>query len=786
MLVPGSPEAVEEAREYLRVLENRKRRNPFEFFNAFRLQEAFINCTDKIKLLLGGNRCLVGSSKIYDPEMGRLRRLDEIESGFHVLARTNGKSVIAYAGKPFIKGFEPMYEVKLSNGESFICSAKHLVLTEHGYRAVSSLLPGSRLLHQDSILGASQSAHVSGDPRLNETVLDSLVNCCLSSHQCGEQPHRVVEIDPAFSPSQADAQRHTSCEASAHTDGPENRSECSRTCRSVGLQPILDGLHQTSALFFGILCRVSYRLWISVFRRAFLSALTALLSIVGFFLRRSKCGFVRQDILDDCAKPCSNTSDLVVISISYKRHDLVWDIHVPIFNNYQMAGAVHHNSGKSECGAYYIIKRCLEKPKQRWWACAETEEVSINIQQRKIWELLPKDEMRYCHYDEINGFRNGKIVFKNGSMIRFKTYKQGISAFAADDLDGIWNDEEPAYEIVKEQRMRLIDRDGEMFFTMTSLMGMTELLSELFDEYEMIESQHSDLVDEDLPRIVRKGRSTIFLLWTTENPHISQARLAEDMQVMTRQEIKSRVLGIPVNLSGRIYPMFNKKIHVVPMHLIPKRRVTLFHVLDPHDRKPWAMAWYAVDRTNTAYCIREYPWKKNFNEMEFDDKTYEDYARVINETEKQLALEYGRSVSKRFIDPNFGNKTVQLAYRQGNQAHTTPQKELRRLGFKFIDAIDALEVGHLQVRKWLHYKEKDGEIIVQPKVLIGEDCENMQRHMSKYSRKDIETADGDVKDSVKPQDRYKDFCDLKRYFLMSNPHYIERVTSTPEPTGRLY
>jgi hypothetical protein len=95
-------------------------------------------------------------------------------------------------------------------------------------------------------------------------------------------------------------------------------------------------------------------------------------------------------------------------------------------------------------------------------------------------------------------------------------------------------------------------------------------------------------------------------------------------------------------------------------------------------------------------------------------------------------------------------------------------------------------VGHLQVRKWLHYKEKDGEIIVQPKVLIGEDCENMQRHLSKYSRKDIETSDGDVKDSVKPKDQYKDFCDLKRYFLMSNPHYIERVTQAPEPTGRVY
>ena len=447
-----------------------------------------------------------------------------------------------------------------------------------------------------------------------------------------------------------------------------------------------------------------------------------------------------------------------------------------------------NRSGKTAIGAAYIIEKCLARPKQRWWAVAETDEVSISVQQRKVWELLPKLEMRYAHYDEINGFRNGKIVFKNGSMIRFKTFKQGREAFASDDLDGIWNDEEPQIEIYKEQRMRLVDRDGEMIFTMTSLLGMTELMEELFADHEVIESEYSPLVKETLPRIAKKGGISFFLLWTVENPYISQPRLAEDMKVMTPQEIKSRVLGIPTNLSGRIYPTYTKSIHLIPMANIPNRQICIWHVLDPHDRKPWFATWWVVDKMGHAYCAREYPWRRNFNEIEHDDKSIVEYAKHFKEIELELIETYGRSVSKRIIDPNFGNSTVQKAERTADgQAKTTLIKELKKCGLNYQDGLDMLEIGHIQVRKWLHYEQKGADLIVAPKLYIGEDCQNMDRHMSRYSRKDIETSDGDVKDKPGVKEKYKDGADNSRYLVMANPHYIERFVAAPlEHQGKPY
>jgi phage terminase large subunit-like protein len=447
-----------------------------------------------------------------------------------------------------------------------------------------------------------------------------------------------------------------------------------------------------------------------------------------------------------------------------------------------------NRAGKTEEGSEYVISKCLAKPKQRWWASAETFQDSVNIQQRKVWDLVPKNRLKYGRYDEINGFTNRKLLFDNGSMILFKSYDQGRESFASDDVDGIWNDEEPPYDIYKEQRMRLIDRNGEMIFTMTSLKGITDLIQDLFEDHDVIESAFAPLVKKELPRIVNKNGMRFYMLWTPENPHIDQKRVLEEVKLMPTDEIMARIYGLPINLSGKIYMAFNKGVHVIPFENLPDLKdCTLYHILDPHDRKPWAMIWVAVHKTGTCYVIDEYP-NRNFNEMLYDDKTYDDYAALIRDKEDALLACGCNRIYKRILDPNFGNKTVQLAERQGGQSKTTPKEELKKRGLKFIDGIDSIEAGHLKVREFLHYEKKDGEIVVQPKIFFTDNCENAIRHHSRYSRKDILDNSGDVKNKVNPQEKYKDFCDLTRYFTMSNPrHESESPMPKTAPTAdRIY
>ena len=145
-------------------------------------------------------------------------------------------------------------------------------------------------------------------------------------------------------------------------------------------------------------------------------------------------------------------------------------------------------------------------------------------------------------------------------MIVFKSYDQGADAFQSEKCHGIWNDEEPPYDIYKEQLMRLIDYNGEMITSMTSLHGITELLEKVFDGYNTIKSQNAPLINKILPRIAERNNKKFYFLWTTDNKHIDQERLANDIKLMTEQEITTRVYGMPINLTGRIYPMLSPPV----------------------------------------------------------------------------------------------------------------------------------------------------------------------------------------------------------------------------------
>jgi hypothetical protein len=285
--------------------------------------------------------------------------------------------------------------------------------------------------------------------------------------------------------------------------------------------------------------------------------------------------------------------------------------------------------------------------------------------------------------------------------------------------------------------------------------------------------------------IAEKNGMKFYMLWNTDNPYIDQNRLREEIKLMTRDEIKSRIHGIPINLSGKIYPAFNKRIHAIPFEDAPLNDVVIYHILDPHDRKPWAMQWIILHKTGTSYCVDEYP-NRDFNEMISDDKTYDEYARIIREKEDALFDIYGQQVYRRIIDPNFGNKTIRIAERVDDKAHTTPKEELKKRGLEFRDGLDSLEAGHLKVREVLHYEMNGKEIVLQPKFFVTDNCPNTIKHLSRYSRKDITSADGDMKDKVGVQEKYKDFCDILRYYFMSNPRYFEGLKEFKPELRKVY
>ena len=757
---------LERKREYARALlekEYRKQVNPLAYCTLMKVQKLFHDCVAKIKCIFGGNRCLGGESVIFDPIVGEFSRIDQIESNFHVWAWDGKKATMAHANKPFTKPTDRLYAIKLNNGEVFTASLNHKVLTPRGYHDIWTCLALYGGVLQPTSSDTCPLTHQPNDSHLIGIEKDFQFGCRCDRHFYDGQPLWGQGSDQGVSPSPSDVGKHISSEAFEQTDDSQHIDKHTPAYPLRVLLSSWDVLSQLGGQYADTLSRVFYTSLKLVFRLISPLIRLAPRPIAESFLRLSM--FVFGELDSQYFSSASITSCLVITSICYLRRDVKYDFEVPVYNNYILGGAIHHNSGKSECVSKYVIEKCLAKPNQKWWMVSETYQDSVNILQKKVWSLLPKTGMTYCKWNEVTGFTNMKIIFPNGSFIRFLTYAQGREAFQGDDVDGIVNDEEPPYDVYKEQRMRLLDRDGEMLFSMTSLRGMTDLLLEIYDGANQQETQKAPLLnDEELPRIADKNGIKFYFLWTTENHHINQRRVGEEAEFMERQEIKSRLYGIPAGVALRIYPRFNVDVHTIKWEDIPDTQVTLYHVLDPHDRKPWAMQWWAVHKTGKMYCVWEYPFNRNFNDMEYDDKTYEDYDKVIEDIEGTLLDVFGKRVHKRIIDPNFGNSTIKLAIRTQGQSKTTVKQEMARLGYKagqkgrFWDGIDDLKTGHLSVNKGIHWKEKDGQIVVQPGMFWAEHCTNSQRHMTRYSHGDIVTSSGDVKDSVRPKDTYKDFC----------------------------
>ena len=101
-------------------------------------------CRNNWVALNGCASCVAGETKILNPITG-------IETPIEDLYKSNTAPIVmtlngpAQATVPFVKGFEELYEVTLSNGRKFKATAEHLVLTQRGFSSVASLSCGEQL-----------------------------------------------------------------------------------------------------------------------------------------------------------------------------------------------------------------------------------------------------------------------------------------------------------------------------------------------------------------------------------------------------------------------------------------------------------------------------------------------------------------------------------------------------------------------------------------------------------------------------------------------------------------
>lgn len=155
-----------------------------------------------------------------------------------------------------------------------------------------------------------------------------------------------------------------------------------------------------------------------------------------------------------------------------------------------------NRSGKTECGAAECVymARGIHPYRQNrkdvaGWVVSLSTQVQRDVAQKKILQYLRRDwideiVMQSGRKDSPEGgvidFIRVKNAFGGVSVIGFKSCDQGREKFQGASLDFVWFDEEPPKDVYEECRMRVVDRRGDLFGTMTPLKGLTFVYTEIF------------------------------------------------------------------------------------------------------------------------------------------------------------------------------------------------------------------------------------------------------------------------------------------------------------------
>ena len=394
-----------------------------------------------------------------------------------------------------------------------------------------------------------------------------------------------------------------------------------------------------------------------------------------------------------------------------------------------------NRSGKTECGAVEAIWRARgihpfveNRPNVAGWVVSVTYEVQRDVAQKKILSYLPKS---WIHEIVMSSGKKGspehgiidhiiiKNVFGGLSSIGFKSLDQGRERFQGASLDFVWFDEEPDKDIYEECVMRVLDRCGDVWCTMTPLKGLTWV--------------HEDIYMSNDPDVWYTTMD-----WS-DNPYLDKNETERLERLLSREELETRKSGKFKASSGLVYPDFDEEVHVIEPFDVPREWYDEVSI-DPGLHNPLSAHFYAVDYDGNIYVIAEH------YEAERD---IDYHATRILEIARNLGWKTDeRGRIRALIDSAATQKTLasaksvaDLFYEKGILVNTKVDKDMWS--------------GVARVRSLFHLRPA--------RIFIFKTCPNLIREIKSYRY-----ADGD-----RPKKCDDHALDELRYYVMSKPRQKE-------------
>ena len=414
-----------------------------------------------------------------------------------------------------------------------------------------------------------------------------------------------------------------------------------------------------------------------------------------------------------------------------------------------------NRSGKTECGAVEVVYMARgihpyrkNKKDTFGWVVSLSREVQRDVAQAKILSYInpswidditmvsgSKDSPRYGVIDQIRV----KNVFGGVSVIGFKSCDQGREKFQGSSLDYVWFDEEPPKDIYDECRMRVIDKRGDIFGTMTPLKGLTFIYNEIY------------LNENNDPEVWYE-----FMEWG-DNPYLNKKEVKALSSFMGKDELESRRYGKFRSGTGLVYPEFDEHLHVIEPFMVTPDMHDIISI-DPGLNNPLGALWFALDYDGNVYVLAEH-FEAGKDIKYHAEKLFEISKKIGWQTDKNGYL-------KALIDSAAKQKTLgslksvsELFYERKINVNTNVNKDIF--------------TGIARVKKYLI-----GENGV-PRIYVFKNCVNLIRELKSYW-----WGNGD-----NPKKIDDHLLDCLRYYLMTKPSLKEKKpikTAIQKDKERLY
>lgn len=271
----------------------------------------------------------------------------------------------------------------------------------------------------------------------------------------------------------------------------------------------------------------------------------------------------------------------------------------------------------------------------------------------KQW--CPREYLYKGSWDEsFSSKQNTLFLQKKGreiASIEFMTNAQDVDSFQGPTLDKLTIDEECLHRIFKENLLRFATAERlniQMNFTPTKGITWT---ADLF--------QNEKIGGE---KLAGAESVELFQLSSITNTRVKTSILREIVnQLDTYEEIKMRLLGEFVSLSGLVYGrLFDKALHVIePFPITPDHYIV--RGLDPHLVKPTTVIEAAIDREDNIYIVGSY--QKDVDTQEVKD----DLAARATERKYRLGWSACDKSSNSTVRV-FGDRNIYLELSRGKNA----------------------------------------------------------------------------------------------------------------------